>query len=346
MNKNPIIVALLFSVVLSGCMENQKDPEKGSSESTTRENFLPGQEWYDTQSELIQAHGGGFLYDNGTHYWYGENKNGITQFPRLRVDVIGINCYSSKDLYNWKNEGLVLPAVENDSTHDLHPSRVAERPKVIYNEMTGKYVMWLHVDNFEYQDSKVGIAVSDTPAGPFEYKGSFRPLGKKSTDMTLFKDSDNKAYLICGADWHSKIIIAELSDDYLSLSGKHSIILECEGPPYGREAPAMFRWNDRYFLITSGTTGWSSNAAQYDVATNIFGPYTTKGNPCKGMWSELTFFAQSTYVIPVQEEDDKFIFVADRWNLTDLKNSRYLFLPIELYEPDSIAINWVDEWKL
>jgi hypothetical protein len=64
------------------------------------------------------------------------------------------------------------------------------------------------------------------------------------------------------------------------------------------------------------------------------------------MWSEFTFFAQSTYVIPVQGQDDKFIFVADRWNLTDLKNSRYLFLPIELYEPDSIVINWVDDWKL
>ncbi len=331
---------------MTGCSDNNKATENNSSRDHERDSFLPGIEWYDTDENLIQAHGGGFLYDNGTYYWYGENKDGITQFPRLRMDVIGINCYSSKDLYNWKNEGLVLPAVENDTSHDLHTSKVAERPKVVYNEITGKYVMWLHVDNYKYGLNKVGLAVSDSPAGPFDYKGSIHPLGEKSTDMTIFKDTDNKAYLIFGAGWHSRVVIAELSDDYLSLSGKHSIVLETEGPPYGREAPALFKWNGKYFLITSGTTGWSSNPAQYDIADNIYGPYKTMGNPCKGMWSELTFFAQGTYVMPVQDKSDKFIFVADRWNPTELKNSRYLFLPIELYEQDSIAINWVDEWSL
>ena len=45
-------------------------------------------------------------------------------------------CYSSKDLLNWKFEGIVLPAVKDDEKHDLHPSKVLERPKVIYNEKT------------------------------------------------------------------------------------------------------------------------------------------------------------------------------------------------------------------
>lgn len=53
-----------------------------------------------------------------------------------RTDVTGVSCYSSKDLLNWKFEGIVLPAVKDDKKHDLHPSKVLERPKVIYNEKT------------------------------------------------------------------------------------------------------------------------------------------------------------------------------------------------------------------
>jgi hypothetical protein len=35
--------------------------------------------------------------------------------------------------------------------------------------------MWLHVDSTDYQAARSGVAVSDTPTGPFEYLGSFRP---------------------------------------------------------------------------------------------------------------------------------------------------------------------------
>ena len=64
-----------------------------------------------------------------------------------RTDVTGVSCYSSKDLLNWKFEGIVLPAVKDDEKHDLHPSKVLERPKVIYNEKTKKFVMWAHVES-------------------------------------------------------------------------------------------------------------------------------------------------------------------------------------------------------
>ena len=82
------------------------------------------------------AHGGGLLYHNGTYYWYGEYKKGKTILPDwatwecYRTDVTGVGCYSSKDLLNWKFEGIVLPAVKDDPNHDLHPSKVLERPKV------------------------------------------------------------------------------------------------------------------------------------------------------------------------------------------------------------------------
>lgn len=336
--KNGLIAMLLILLVSCGKGPSmEKQPQRTS--------FFPGQEWPDNQGNHIQAHGGGFLFDNGVYYWYGEDKNGPTLWPRLRVDIIGINCYSSRDLYNWKFEGNVFPAVKEDTLHDMHPSRVAERPKVLFNEKSGKYVMWLHNDNEIYQDSRVVVAVADKPTGPFEFVRSFLPLGKKCTDMTLFKDEDGKAYFIAGADWHSKVIIVELTDDFLDVTDRFSSIMEYGGPPHGRESPAMFKRQGKYYLVTSGTTGWAPNAARYDVAEHIFGPYTNMGNPCVGPWAEATFFGQNTYVIPVNGRDDSFIFVADRWNMTDLRLSRYLFLPIEFGDGDSLSVQWHDEWS-
>ena len=104
--------------------------------------FRPKEVWNDTSGEPINAHGGGIMYHKGTYYWYGEYKVGKTILPSwatwecYRTDVTGVSCYSSKDLLNWKFEGLALKAVPDDPNHDLHPSKVCERPKVIYNKKT------------------------------------------------------------------------------------------------------------------------------------------------------------------------------------------------------------------
>jgi len=338
-----VLVIYLFAIFRS-C-----NPGSVNSEAVTDDpvnSIHPGQEWYDENGDLIQAHGGGFLYHDSTYYWYGENKNTTTAFPRLRTEVIGISCYASRDLYNWKNLGVVLPAVKHDTAHPLHTSRVAERPKVIYNELRGKFVMWLHLDDSLYAAAQVGVAVADEPGGPFTLMDNFRPLGFQSRDMTVFKDDDGKAYLIFGSGWHDKIVIAEMADDYLSLNGTYSTHLHTNGPPDGREAPAMFKWKGNYYLVTSGTTGWFTNPARYDVADNINGPYIDMGNTCTGAYAEQTFIAQSTYVLPVQGKQDAYIFMADRWIPTDLKNSRYIWLPLKFHPNDSMEIRWKDEWTL
>jgi hypothetical protein len=55
--------------------------------------------------------------------------------------------------------------------------------------------------------------------------------------------------------------------------------------------------------------------------------------------------AQSTFVLPVQGKPGKFIFMADRWNKTNLEDSRYVWLPLE-FEKDSIKIRWNTSWSL
>ena len=81
--------------------------------------FRPGEIWTDNNGAHINAHGGGILYDKGTYYWYGEHK---VEGDAGNYAQVGVHCYSSKDLYNWKDEGIALKVVEGDHSHQgLHP---------------------------------------------------------------------------------------------------------------------------------------------------------------------------------------------------------------------------------
>ena len=52
---------------------------------------------------------------------------------------------------------------------DLGPDRVVERPKVLFNEVTGKYVMWMHIDDSSYGEAKTGVATADSLCGKYNY---------------------------------------------------------------------------------------------------------------------------------------------------------------------------------
>lgn len=105
-----------------------------------------------------------------------------------------VNCYSSKDLIEWTYEGALLSRTDEEG--DLGPNRIVERPKVLYNKGTGKYVMYFHADSTDYKTARVGVATSDTVCGKYTYHYSFRPLGCESRDIGLFKDDDGSAYLL------------------------------------------------------------------------------------------------------------------------------------------------------
>jgi beta-galactosidase len=305
--------------------------------------FKPGQVWLDMDGEPIQAHGGGILYHEGTYYWYGENKNASTLMGSggfQRTDVIGVSCYSSEDLLNWKHEGIVLSAVSDDK-HDLHKSRVVERPKVLYNRETNQFVMWMHIDRADYSMAKAGVAVSDSPVGPFRYLYSIQPNGVDSRDMTLFQDDDGHAYLIHSGDWNKTLYISKLTKDYLHCSGEFAKAFVDQS----REAPAVFKRKGRYYMISSGCTGWDPNVALLAEADRMLGRWVLKDNPCEGPDARITFYAQSTHVLSVEGREDTYIFMADRWNPQNLSDSRYVWLPIK-FGPYGLTIEWTDEWRL
>lgn len=257
--------------------------------------IVSGEIWPDNEGVHVNAHGGGVMYHNGTYYWYGEHKS-----ERTSSALVGVMCYSSKNLTDWKNEGAVLKVVD-DETSDIVRGCVLERPKVIYNEKTGKFVMWFHLElkGKGYSAARAGVAVSDSPTGPFEFIRSGRvnpgktPVnmdeaaiatmnelkledykewwtpewykaidqglfvkrdlegGQMSRDMTLYVDDDGKAYHIYSSEDNLTLNIAELSDDYLTHTGKYARM----APAGHNEAPAIFKKDGTYWMITSGCTG-------------------------------------------------------------------------------------------
>lgn len=300
----------------------------------------PGTKWYDNNHEVINAHGGGMLYHNGTYYWYGEYKQGKTILPDwatwecYRTDVTGVSCYSSKNLVNWKFEGIVLESEKSDSIHDLHVSKVLERPKVIYNKKNGKFVMWMHIDSADYGKACAGVAVSDYPTGPFHYLGSFRPNGQMSRDQTLFVDDDGSAYQICSSENNETLYIHLLTEDYLQPTKKFKRIFEKQF----REAPAVFKHKGKYYLLTSGCSGWDPNVADLAVADSMFGEWKSLGNPCRGDNADKTFYGQSTYVQPISGHEGMFLAMFDKWNKTDLPDSRYIWLPLTFDSGNPIIV--------
>ncbi len=309
--------------------------------------IVSGAEWLDTGGNAINAHGGGVLCHEGTYYWYGEYKGDSTYWnPRVpswecyRTEAGGVSCYSSKNLTDWRFEGLVLPAEKTDTASDLHYSNVLERPKVVYNACTGKFVMWLHVDSHDYAMAAAGVAVCDTPTGKFEYLGSMRPNGQMSRDQTLFVDDDGRAYHICSSEHNATLYITLLADDYLRPTETYTRNF----PGAFREAPAVFKRADRYYLLSSGCTAWDPNQAEYAVADSMLGVWTVMGNPCSGPDAGISFYGQSTHVLKVAGRDDAYIAMFDRWNKTDLDDSRYIWLPVA-FRGDSIDIAWRESWS-
>lgn len=132
--------------------------------------FKNGKLWPDTEGHHINAHGGNIILHDGTYYWYGEHRpyRGFTTEK-------GIAVYSSTDLRTWKNEGIAL-AVVTERGHDIERGCIMERPKVVFNKKTGKFVMLFHLElkGRGYEAARVAFAVSDTPTGPFRYLRSQR----------------------------------------------------------------------------------------------------------------------------------------------------------------------------
>lgn len=357
----------------------------GQRQATTKNTvseIVPKGIWNDVDSNYINAHGGGILQHEGTYYWFGEHR------PAKGFSTeVGVNCYSSTDLLNWKHEGVAL-SVSSESGSDIEKGCIMERPKVIYNAKTKKFVMWFHLElkGKGYAAARAGIAISDTPQGPYTYIGSGRvnpgiyPENMTEAERNISWDAEEyKEWWT--PKWYEAIrqglfVQRDLKDGQMSRD--MTLFVDDDGKAYH-----IYSSEDNLTLqIAELTDDYQKHSGRYirifpaghNEAPAIFkhdGTYWMICSGCTG-WApnEARLFSAPSiwgpwtqHPNPMRGEgadktfggqstyvlslsDGRYIFMADVWKPDSLMYSGYIWLPIEFESDGKPFIAWKDRWSL
>ena len=328
-------------------------------EKAPRDSFVNGKKeefvrWYDTDGHIINASDGGMIYVDGMYHWYGmalrrlpNKKNG----KGGQTTTKGVVMYASKDLYHWDYEGVIL-ACSTDPESELYGPMRFERPKILRNPKTGKYVLWCHYVKYPGDHgntpgtAEAGVAVCDTVNGSYQWLGTTRPIDDKGLvrDCTVFQDRDGSGYYIydrqVGKD--RCLHIVKLSDDYLSMTQEYRRL----DAAFWREAATLVYRDGWYYMITSDLTSWDFNQAKYFRAKSVMGPWEDMGDPCIGDTDHQTFHSQSTWIFKVEGCDDLYIHMAERHNTANFEDCSYIWLPIDFHEDHTLSLSYQESWKL
>lgn len=145
--------------------------------------------------------------------------------------------------------------------------------------------------------------------------------------------------MISAARENYDLQIYRLTADYTGIA---SLVAD---PWHGghREAPALFKRNGVYFMLTSGATGWNPNQQQYATATSIAGPWTAMAN----VGDSTTYGSQTAYVLPVQgSSGTSYLYMGDRWGNAfggTVNDSRYVWLPLTFPSSTTMSMSWSPE---
>ena len=173
----------------------------------------------------------------GRFFWYGEHRNPLnlnsSKSGSERHLLGGVMACSTSDFKVWRNEGTMLHfsnisyngpitrqvldiqgqtwGPQRQGNHGVpiyntvwynhgaynESDLVAQRPKVLYNNISNKFIMWMEVHDYSGTLGVAGIAVSDFPTGPFEFNRSFLPDKNETHDQTVVHDKQTgDAFLI------------------------------------------------------------------------------------------------------------------------------------------------------
>ena len=309
--------------------------------SATTESFPIGTTWPDSDGVHINCHGGCVVPYEGAYYWFGESRTG--------GHSDGISVYRSTDLYNWDNMGYaVTHGGERDDVNlqDISEGRLLERPKVIYNAATGKWVMWAHWENGnDYGQARVAVLQADKITGPYTFISTFRPNDHDSRDMTLFLDTDGKAYHFCSTNMNTDINVVRLSDDFLTPSKDEIMIMKGAR----LEATTVCKVDEMYFATFSECNGWDPAPGHSATAIgDMLGQWTEGLNFCTDADASRSYRSQGAYVFSVEGlgYDPKcFIFYGDRWNSSNVGGSTYVWLPLSVRSGYPVVRNYAT-WNL
>ncbi|OKK13749.1 RICIN domain-containing protein [Streptomyces sp. CB02400] len=319
-----------YAVLLALCLALAGALATAGPAQAAPQTIANGTQFTDGSGSPVHAHGGGVLKVGAYYYWFGEHRNADNTFRY-------VDAYRSTDLKNWEFRNHVL-------TEDSHPELATaniERPKVMYNAATSQFVMWMHKENgSDYSEARAAVAVSDTVDGDYTWRGSFRPLGQHmSRDITVFTDTDGAGYMVSAARENYDLHIYRLTADHTGIAS----LVANPWPGGHREAPALFKRNGVYFMLTSGATGWNPNQQRYATATSLSGPWSAM----RDVGDPTAYGSQTAYVLPVQgSSGTSYLYLGDRWGNSfggTVNDSRYVWLPLTFPSSTSMSLSWSPE---
>jgi hypothetical protein len=296
--------------------------------------------WVATDGNLIDCHEGGIIRVGDTFYWHGRsyrgNIDGIygTAGAKFRC---GFRCYRSTNLVNWTFAG---PSLEYPQSGWLTEG-TWHRPRVIYNALTKKFVLWFFLLGIPEPDNvwvKDVVAVSDVPEGPFTILGERAISGMSpSGDLALLLDYDGKGYMGNG-DWDRNCLVVPLTENFRDTTGTPVMALQTEGPNKGFEGACLARYKGKYLCAGSRVVGLNPSETTYSIADHPMGPYVLKGvmsNPDTWRSQIGSFF----YI----KESDCLMALCDQWligpdgNRVSGEESCQLWMPVAFDPVSGIA---------
>jgi beta-xylosidase len=199
-------------------------------------------------------------------------------FPTHYTNSLSFRAFESADLKQWREHGPILNFQEIDWIRDDGRRRHGPWAPCLA-EKDGKYFFYYSVGPQTPQHpSRIGVAVADSPSGPF--KDSGQPLltggnGFEAIDPFVFHDqASGVRYFYAGGSDGSKLRVFELADDMLSFRREVGV----ETPPKFTEGACIHHHAELYhFTYSHG--GWrdASYSVHYATSTTPVGPWKYRG---------------------------------------------------------------------
>ena len=204
-------------------------------------------------------------------------------------DMRDWHVFSSDDMVHWKDHGQIfnLADINWATQHAWAPDCIARN---------GKYYFYFPADD------QIGVAVSDSPTGPFK-DALGKPLigrneaGIRSIDPNIFIDDDGQAYLYFGNS-HDRVAVVKLKKDMITRDGPIQVL---EVKNYHEGIWVHKRQGLYYFSYPSYKGDLTANLLEYSVAKSPTGPFEYKGvildNRSRNVHGSITEFKGKWWLV-------------------------------------------------
>ena len=264
MTKKLVFLLIIFPITTI-CQE-----KKGKSDTISNNPIVKG--WYADPEAIVF----------GDDYWI------FPTFSDKYENQVFFDAFSSKDLIHWKKHKKVI-----DTSTIKWAKQALWAPSII--EKKNRYYLFFSANDLQKiggpywnENNKInhyggiGIAVADSPSGPYkDYLG--KPLVDKfyndaqPIDQFIFKDIDDSYYMFYGGWRHCNLAL--LNNNFTGFIPWSDSHLFKEITPDGYvEGPFVFRRKNIYYFMWS-EGNWTNNSYKvaYAIADNVSGPYKRIG---------------------------------------------------------------------